>query len=90
MQGARLVNKGEKIGIKRNNQTFDEEYERNCIVSERKGIRAVCVLTPRLFSHSVKTVEHYNKDYHDCSSQVSKDWHSGDFDAKWKEKELHK
>ena len=52
MQGARLVNKGGKIGKKRNNQTSDQEYEKNCIVSERKGIRAVCVLTPRLFSHS--------------------------------------
>ena len=25
-----------------------------------------------------------------CFKQVSKDWHSGDFDAKWKKKELHK
>ena len=52
MQGARLVNKAGKTGIKRNNQTFDPEYEKNCIVSERKGIRAVCVLSPRLFSYS--------------------------------------
>ena len=28
---------------------------KNCIVSERKGIRAVCVLTPRLFSYSTLT-----------------------------------
>ena len=55
MQGARLVNKGGKIGIKRNNQTFDQEYERNCVVSERKGIRAVCVLTPLLLSYSILT-----------------------------------
>ena len=53
MQGARLVNKGGKIGIKRNNQTFDQEYEK--IVSERKGIRTSCVLTPRLFSYSTLT-----------------------------------
>ena len=52
MQAARLVNKGGKIGKKRNNQTSDPEYEKNCIVSKRKGIGAVCVLTPRLFSHS--------------------------------------
>ena len=137
MQGARLVNKGGKIGKRRNNQTSDQEYEKNCIVSERKGIKAVCVLTPRLFSHStlssrlgrkkmvifffvlllrinfsfssvekvlncpqrprincysvairarqsgtVKTVEHSNNEYHECSKQGSKDWHSEDFDAK--------
>ena len=35
MQGARLVNKGGKIGKKRNNQTSDREYEKSCIVSER-------------------------------------------------------
>ena len=55
MHGARLVNKSGKIGIKRNNQTFDQEYEENCIVSEGKGIRAACVLTPRLFSYSTLT-----------------------------------
>ena len=55
MQGARLVNKGEKIGNKRSNQTSDQEYEKNCIVFERKGIRAVCALTPRLISHSTST-----------------------------------
>ena len=55
MQGARLVNKGGKTGKERNNQTSDQEYEKNCIVSERKGIGAVCVLTPRLFSHSTLT-----------------------------------
>ena len=42
MQGARLVNKGGKIGKKRNNQISDQEYEKNCIFSERKGIRTVC------------------------------------------------
>ena len=55
MQGAHLVNKGGKIGEKINNQTSDQEYEKNCIVSERKGIRAVCVLTPRLFSQYTLT-----------------------------------
>ena len=29
--------------------------KKNCIVSERKGITAVCVLTPRLFSYSTLT-----------------------------------
>ena len=48
MQGARLVNKGGKIGKKRNNQTSDQEYEKTCLLSERKGIRAFCVWTPRL------------------------------------------
>ena len=43
-----------KISKNRNKQTFDQEQEKNCIVSERKEIRAVCVLTPCLFSHSVK------------------------------------
>jgi len=28
--------------------------------------------------------------YHECSKQVRKDWHSGDFEAKWQVKELHK
>ena len=41
-------------------------------------------------SGTVKTVELSKNDYHECPKQVSKDWHSGDFDAKWKEKELHK
>ena len=27
--------------------------------------------------------------YHECSKQP-KDWHGGNFDAKWQEKELHK
>ena len=35
---------------------------------------------------TVKTVKHSKNDYHECFRQVSKDWHSGDFDAKWKEK----
>ena len=39
---------------------------------------------------TVKTVKHSKNDYHECFRQVSKDWHSEDFDAKWKEKELHK
>ena len=33
-------------------QTSDQEQEKICIVTERKEIRAVCVLTPRLSSHS--------------------------------------
>ena len=41
-------------------------------------------------SGTVKTVEHSKNDYHKCSKKVSKDWHSGDFDVKWTEKELHK
>ena len=41
-------------------------------------------------SGTVKTVGHSKNDYHECSKQVWKDWHSGNFDAKWKEKELHK
>ena len=52
MQGARLVNKGGKISKNRNKQTSDQEQENKCTVPERKEIRAVCVLTPRLFSHS--------------------------------------
>ena len=36
------------------------------------------------------TVEHSKNDYHERSKQVPKDWHSGDFDVKWQEKELHK
>ena len=41
-------------------------------------------------SRTVKPVGHSKNDYHECSKQVWKDWHSGNFDAKWKEKELHK
>ena len=41
-------------------------------------------------SVTVKNVEHSKNDYHERSMQVPKDWHSGDFDAKWQEKELHK
>ena len=41
-------------------------------------------------SGTVKTVEHSKNNYPECSKQVSKDWHSGDFDAKRKEKEVHK
>ena len=54
MQGARLVNKGVKMSKNRNNQTYrsEQEYEKNCIVPERKGIRAVCVLTPGIFNYS--------------------------------------
>ena len=51
MQGVRLVNKGGKISKNRNKQISDQEHEKNA-VPERKEIRAVCVLTPRLFSHS--------------------------------------
>ena len=41
-------------------------------------------------SGTVKTVEHSKNNYHECSKKVSKDWQSGDFDAKRKEKEVHK
>ena len=41
-------------------------------------------------SGTVKNVEHSKNDYHERSKQVPKDWHSGDFDVKWQEKELHK
>ena len=41
-------------------------------------------------SGTVKNVEHSKNDYHERSKQVPKDWYSGDFDAKWQEKELHK
>ena len=44
--------KAGKISKNRNKQTSDQEHEKNCTVAERKEIRAVCVLTPRLFSHS--------------------------------------
>ena len=41
-------------------------------------------------SGTVKNVQHSKNDYHERSKQVPKDWHSGDFDAKWQENELHK
>ena len=41
-------------------------------------------------SGTVKNVGHSKNDCHERSKQVPKDWHSGDFDAKWQEKELHK
>ena len=44
--------KAGKISKNRNKQTSDQEHEINCTVPERKEIRAVCILTPRLFSHS--------------------------------------
>ena len=44
--------KAGKIGRNRNKQTSDQKHERKCKVQERKKIRAVCVLTPCLFSHS--------------------------------------
>ena len=47
--------KAGKLTKKRNNQTSDQEYEINCIVSERKEVRAVCALTPCSFSHSTST-----------------------------------
>ena len=43
--------KAGKLSKNRNKQTSDQEHEKNCIVPQRKEIRAVCVLTPRLFSH---------------------------------------
>ena len=44
--------KAGKLSKNRNKQTSDQEHEKHCIVSERKEITAVCVLTPRLFSYS--------------------------------------
>ena len=41
-------------------------------------------------SGTVKNIEQSKNDYHECSKQVPEDLHSGDFDAKWQEKELHK
>ena len=43
-------------------------------------------------SGTVKNVQHSKNDYHERSKQVPKDWHSGNFAAKWQEieKELHK
>ena len=40
-------------------------------------------------SGTVKNVKHFKNDYHERSKQVPKDWHSGDFDAKWQEKQFH-
>ena len=39
---------------------------------------------------TVKNVEHSKNHYHKRSKKVPKDWHSGDFDAKWQEKEFRK
>ena len=41
-------------------------------------------------SGTIKNVEHSKNDSHERSKQVPKDWHSGDFEAKWQEKELRK
>ena len=41
-------------------------------------------------SGNVKNVEQSKNDSHERSKQLPKDWHSGDFDAKWQEKEFHK
>ena len=37
-------------------------------------------------SGTVKSVEHSKNDYHKRSKQVPKNWHSGNFDAKWQER----
>ena len=39
---------------------------------------------------TVKNVEHSKNDYHERSKEVPKDWHSGDFGAKWQKQELHR
>ena len=49
MQGARLA-KGGEIGKKKKQSNIQPRVRKNCIVSERKGIRAVCVLSPHLVS----------------------------------------
>ena len=41
-------------------------------------------------SGTIKNVEHSKNNYHEHSKQVPKDCHSGDFDAKWQQNELHK
>ena len=147
-QRVRVWSKAGKLAKKETiKHRSDQEYEKNCIVSERKGIRhktCLCFDTPFfqsfninfkvrsqknghfcLFcfwklifcsheskrcwtvhrdqrincdtvalrakqSGTVKTVEHSKNDYHKCSKQALKDWHSGDFEVKWKEKELLK
>ena len=43
--------KAGKISKNRNKQTSVQEHEKTDTVPERKEIRAVCVLTPRSFSH---------------------------------------
>ena len=47
--------KAGKISENRNKQTSDQEHEKNCIVPERKEIRAVCVSTSLLFNHSLSS-----------------------------------
>ena len=37
-------------------------------------------------SETVKNVQHSKNDYHERSKQVPKNWHSGNFDAKWQER----
>ena len=51
MQGARLA-KGGEIGKKKKQSNIRPRVRKNCIVSERKGIRAVCVLSPHPFSEN--------------------------------------
>ena len=47
-----MVNKGGKIGKKKKQLNIRPRVGKKWIVSERKGIRAVCILTPLLFSRS--------------------------------------
>ena len=51
MQGARLA-KGGEIGKKKKQSNIRPRVRKNCIVSERKGVRAVCVLSPHLVSEN--------------------------------------
>ena len=70
---------------------FSSHESKRCLTVHRdQRINCYSVVIRAKQSGTVKTVEHSKNDYHECSKQVPKDWHSGDFDAKWKEKELHK
>ena len=57
--------------------------------TERINYYAVAICTKQS-GLTVKNVEHSKNDSLECSKQVPKDWHSGDFDKKWQEKELYK
>ena len=52
--------KAGKISKNRNKQTSVQEHKKNCTVPERKEIRAVCVLTPRSFSHSQEKITDFH------------------------------
>ena len=76
----------------------DIERPTNCNAATSNTIHRSHIPTEYMYSvgigakqsGTVKNVEHSNNDYHERSKQVPKNWRSGDFDAKWQEKELHK